>query len=89
LITAEPAIFAVWYRSGESLVGCFNPAGTKGTLEVPVSDGSYTDLLTDETVVVNHNRMEIPASAVIFRYPGQVPMQFFYSDLLNFHLPPD
>jgi hypothetical protein len=88
LMEAEPAIFSVWYLPGQSLVGCFNPTGAAGNLDVKISDGIYKDLLTGKSVEVSNGSMTIPESAVIFRYDGPVPMEFFSSDLLNFSYSP-
>lgn len=85
LVEAEPAIQATWYLAGHSLYGVFNVSAAKGDITVRLPDGSYTDLLSGMTIRVRGGRMPIPETAAILRYSGEMDLEPFYSDLLDYN----
>ena len=85
LVEAEPAIQATWYLAGHSLYGVFNVSTAKGDITVRLPDGSYTDLLSGMIVRVRGGRMPIPQTAAILRYSGEMDLEPFYSDLLDYN----
>jgi len=84
LTCAEPVVQATWYKPGESLYGLFNLQGSHGIVELPIPDGSYTNILDGNPVQVSDAKTKIPPSAAIFRYPAGATPKPFYSDLLDF-----
>jgi hypothetical protein len=84
LVDAEPAIQATWYLPGHSLYGVFNTGATGGEVQVRVPDGSHTDLLSAAAIYVQGGRMPIPDTAAILRYNGEIDLDPFYSDLLDY-----
>jgi hypothetical protein len=84
LVEAEPAIQATWYLPGNSLYGVFNVGATRGEVQVRVPDGPYTDLLSGADVRVQGGHMPIPGTAAILRYSGEIDLEPFYSDLLDY-----
>ena len=86
VVAAEPAIQATWYLPGHSLYGVFNVSAARGDLAVRLSDGTYTDVLSGATVRVQGGRMPVPESAAILRYGGEINLEPFYSDLLDYNL---
>jgi hypothetical protein len=85
LVDAEPAIQATWYQPGNSLYGVFNVGAARGEVKVRVPDGNYTDLLSSAAVRVQGGRMPIPDTAAILRYSGEIKLEPFYSDLLDYN----
>jgi len=72
ILTAVPAISAIWQSANEGLYGVFNVSGAQGVMSTPLPDGQYTDWLTDRPVEVRDGEMMVPETAVILRYPGQL-----------------
>ncbi len=85
LVEAGPAIQATWYLPGHSLYGVFNVSAAGGDVSVRLPDGGYTDLLSGATVRVQGSRMPIPDTAAILRYTGDINLEPFYSDLLDYN----
>ncbi|MCA9872784.1 MAG: hypothetical protein KC441_04000 [Anaerolineales bacterium] len=75
IVTAVPAISAVWQSANEGLYGVFNVSGVEDVMAAPLPDGQYSDALTDRVVVVRDGQMMVPETAVILRYPGQLVLQ--------------
>ncbi len=86
---AEPAIVAEWESPAGCLLGVFNVSGRSGLVGLPLPDGSYTDLLSGNAVVVRAGQTDIPSTSVILRYQPQVNPRWFYSPLLDLHIPRD
>lgn len=91
---AEPAIVAAWEpsvqdKTGSCLLGVFNVQGSAGMMNVPLPDGDYNDLLSDEVVRVQYGQAPIPRTACIVRYEKPVNPHWFYSILLDLHIPRD
>jgi glycosidase len=89
LVEAEPAIQATWYLPDHSLYGVFNVSAAKGDVDVRLPDGTYADLLSGATVRVQGGHMPVPDTAVILRYSGDISLEPFYSDLLDYNLIPN
>lgn len=93
--TAEPAVVAAWEAAepgapaGRCLLGIFNVHKSAGLVNVPLPDGSYQDLLTGQTVTVTYGQAPIPETAVILHYTTPVNPRWFYSLLLDLHIPSD
>jgi hypothetical protein len=95
LLSAEPTIQATWHLSrqggagyppGSSLYGIFNVCAVKGaTVDVRLANGSYTDLLSAAVLEVRGGRVAIPECAAILRYDGEIDLEPFYSDLLDYN----
>jgi hypothetical protein len=85
LVDAEPAIQAAWYMPGHSLYGVFNVGAAKDDVAVRLPDGTYADLLSGTSIRVQGGRMPIPDTAAILRYSGEIDLEPFYSDLLDFN----
>jgi hypothetical protein len=88
LLSAEPAIEAVWLHSEGGLLGVFNTQGRDGRVNVPLTDGDYTDLLSKTIVRVRKGQLNMPDSAVVLRsraLTGDHTSAFrpFHSDLLD------
>lgn len=89
IATPEPAIVAAWESDQGCLLGVFNVTGTQGEVEVPLPDGTYPDVLSGAQVHVTGGRVAIPDVAVIVRYSAPVKPRWFYSLLLDLHIPSD
>jgi hypothetical protein len=87
--TTEPAIVAIWEGEGGCLLGVFNVNGAEGQINVPLPDGNYADALSGEPVPVIGGQLTIPTSRLILRYPTPVHPRWFYSLLLDLHIPSD
>ncbi len=74
VVTAVPAISAVWQSANEGLYGVFNVSGAEGVMPTPLPDGQYVDGLTDRVVAVRDGEMMTPETAVILRFPGQLAL---------------
>ncbi len=72
ILTANPAISAIWQAGQVGLFGIFNVAGAVGTVPAPLADGDYKDLISGEVVSISHGRMSIPTAAVILTYSGEI-----------------
>lgn len=72
ILTATPAISAIWQADQGGLFGTFNVAGAEGTVPAPLADGDYKDLISGEVVSISHGRMPIPKTAVILSYSGEI-----------------
>jgi glycosidase len=86
LLEDEPAIQATWYWPGASLYGVFNTSAATGQVDVRLSDGIYTDLLSGASVRVERGRTAMPNSIFVVRYGGEIELKPFYSDLLDYHI---
>ncbi|MBK8988516.1 MAG: alpha-amylase [Chloroflexi bacterium] len=74
VITAVPAISALWQSENEGLYGVFNVSGADEVMPTPLPDGRYTDLLSDRPVEVRDGQMSVPETAVILRYHGRLAL---------------
>ena len=83
LLSADSAITAAWDAAGDGLYGVFNTQKSVGEVNVPLADGTYTDLLSGSIVNVQKGKITIPESAVILRYHQAISLQPFFSDLLD------
>jgi hypothetical protein len=79
----EPVIQAVWYTQNECLYGIFNIREAAGSTKLPLADGSYTNLLTDELVTFADGKATIPESALILRCTLDEKPQPVPSNLLD------
>ena len=86
MLNAEPAIQAAWDWPSASLYGVFNTSAATGRVDVRLSDGIYTDLLSSTPVRVERGCAAIPDSAFIVRYGGEIELKPFYSDLLDYYI---
>ena len=86
LLEDEPAIQATWSWPGASLYGVFNTSAATGQVDVRLSDGIYTDLLSGASVRVERGRTAMPDSAFVVRYGGEIELKPFYSDLLDYYV---
>jgi len=86
LLEDEPAIQVTWYWPGASLYGVFNTSTAAGQVDVRLSDGIYTDLLSGASVRIERGRTAMPDSAFVVRYGGEIELKPFYSDLLDYHI---
>lgn len=86
---AEPAVVAEWEAPGACLLGVFNVRGASGKTAVPLPDGAYQDLLYGGMVTVENGEMSIPTAAAILRYTQPTNPRWFYSPLLDLHIPRD
>jgi glycosidase len=92
--TAEPAVVAAWEPSTLEgaqgcLLGIFNVQGASGKVEVPLPDGDYLDEISGDRITVSRGQAQIPAIAAIVRYDTPVYPRWFYSLLLDLHIPRD
>jgi glycosidase len=91
----EPAVVVAWEGSsdlaGENtcLLGIFNVSGMAGMVNVPVSDGDYQDILSGNSVSVRFGQAQVPETAIVLRYHMPVQPRWFYSLLLDLHIPSD
>ena len=81
----EPAIQAIWHAPETSLFGLFNVKHQYGESSVPISDGTYIDLLSNNPVVIQNGKVALPDSAVILEYTKAQPPRQFFSNLLDTH----
>jgi glycosidase len=72
IVTAAPAISAVWQNEQDGLYGVFNVGGVEEVIATPLPDGRYTDLLSDRAIEVRDGEMMTPETAVILRYNGRL-----------------
>jgi len=86
LLEDKPAIQATWSWPGASLYGVFNTSAGTGQINVRLSDGIYTDLLSGASVRVKRGRTAMPDSAFIVRHSGEIELKPFYSDLLDHYV---
>ncbi len=86
---AEPAIVAEWEAQGACLLGIFNVRSQSGKVAIPLPDGDYQDLLYGKTVKVLDGKAEIPTIAAILHYIESANPHWFYSTLLDLHIPRD
>jgi len=86
LLEDKPAIQATWSWPGASLYGVFNTSAGTGQINVRLSDGIYTDLLSGASVSVERGRTAMPDSAFVVRYGGEIELKSFYSDLLDYYI---
>lgn len=89
IINAEPAVVACWESSENCLLGIFNVNGASGKIDVPIPDGVYEDLLAAELCRVQNGQVSIPTVAAVLRYETPLYPRWFYSPLLDFHIPSD
>jgi len=88
LLAADPAIVASWQKGREGgLLGIFNVRAATGAIALPIPDGSYTDLLSGQSVNVQSGAAPLPSHAAILRYTGKPDLHPLYSDLMDFHFP--
>ena len=85
----KQALQAAWMAEAGGLYGVFNTAKNDGEAAVQLPDGSYTNLLDDQPVVVKDGRMAIPQSAAILRCPLIKSLNILRSDFYEFKLPPE
>jgi hypothetical protein len=91
LLQGEPLIQAVWHATGGGLYGIFNVQGVAGDVPIALPDGRYDELLADGEVCVRAGRTAAPRDACIFRVPGDLVFEPFYSfalDYLSYRDPP-
>jgi glycosidase len=86
--TTQPAVVSLWSSEAASLVGIFNLNHVTGEVVVPVEDGEYIDLISKKQIWVVDGKTAVPANAVVFEYPQAIDLKPFYSELLDWHLPP-
>ncbi len=86
---AHPAVVACWETDNGGLMGIFNVRAVQGSTPVPLPDGSYQDTLNGDMVTVKEGQASIPDCAAILRYDHPVQPAWFYSILLDLHIPPE
>ncbi len=86
---AEPVVVATWESSGHCLLGLFNVNHNSGKVSVPLPAGDYIDLLSEKTMKVEDGNVSIPESAAVFMYSSPVHPRWFYSLLMDLHIPSD
>jgi hypothetical protein len=87
ILAGEPIIQAAWVSSHGNLLGVFNTSKTGGEIDVNVPDGTYTDEISGDTIVVTNGRLAAPDSAIILRVPEILEPKLMESVLLDFHIP--
>lgn len=85
----EPAVVASWEASQHCLLGIFNLNGSSGLVNVPLPDGEYRDVLGGQPVKVQYGQAHIPETAAVIPYDTPVNPRWFYSLLLDMHIPSD
>lgn len=80
LLTAEPALSAHWQAEDEGLYGVFNVAGIVDVMPTPLPDGEYSDVLSEQPVLVRDGKMAVPETAVILRYQGYIDPQLYIAE---------
>lgn len=81
----EPAIEAMWYAPEASLWGIFNVSHQPGETRVSLEDGSYSELLSGQSLGVKNGRITLPESAAIVEGPLPRPGEQFFAPLLDMH----
>jgi len=87
VISTEPAAVSIWSTSSASLVGVFNLSQAKGRVHIPLADGKYHNLLSNDEIEVRDHQVEIPQSAIILEANEPIDARPEYCDLLDFNLP--
>ncbi len=72
IVTAVPAVTAVWQAKNGGLYGVFNVSGVVDVMPTPLPDGEYLDLLSERPVLVRDGEMAVPETAVILHFTGQL-----------------
>jgi glycosidase len=67
ILENKQALQAAWMAEAGGFYGVFNTGKTSGEAAVQLPDGTYSNLLDDQPVVVKEGRMAIPPSAAIVR----------------------
>jgi glycosidase len=86
IVDCGPPIQAVWEATnGDGLYGIFNVHTTDTTLNVPLRDGIYADLLSDSEIQISRKRLQTPKAACILRYQGKLQFEPFDPPLWYFN----
>ncbi len=84
ILSAAPAVQAVWWQPQGGLYGIFNVEANSGMTAVTLPDGVYHDLLSDEEVTVKAGQMRLPAAASILAFQEALPRPHpFFAPLLD------
>lgn len=87
ILSADPAIQAVWKYEEGNLFGVFNVNGEHGQIEVNLPDGEYIDLISELSCTVKQGKLQLPDTAFVFRVSGKLTsISPFYSELMDFRL---
>jgi hypothetical protein len=84
-IESEPAIQAVWENDSKALYGIFNVGSHDGTVNCPLPDGAYLDLISGERFDVEGHQIEIrEIAALIFETEKGLDFSSLTYPLLSF-----
>ena len=83
---AEPAVQMAWEHPTGGLYGVFNIRSAVGSVEIPLPDGEYTDLLNGGSIQVQGGQLSLPATACILRSGPLSGLRPFRSELLDYHV---
>ena len=83
LLNGSSIIQAVWNLPGNSLFGIFNVQGESGFINVPLNDGTYLDLISNEIVYVNGGKINLPITAYILEHAEPTTLKLVFSPLLD------
>jgi hypothetical protein len=89
ILENKQALQAAWMDEAGGLYGIFNTARMDGKIAVQLPDGTYTNLLDDQPVVVMNGQMAIPQNAAIVRCAPIKNLRVLQSDFYEFRLAPE
>jgi hypothetical protein len=72
---------AAWQHGQGGLLGVFNVQGLEGEVDIPLSDGTYLDLLSGRPLSVTGGKLAAPPTAAVLRYSSPVELTPFRSEI--------
>ena len=85
---AEPVIIAAYQSDGKTLIGIFNTQRVSGMIDTILPDGSYLDLLSNQTIHIHEGKMNAPMDACVFVISEQLELSPFFSPLIDTDIKP-
>lgn len=83
ILQAEPVVLAAYVGEKASLLGVFNPSGFDGPISLPVADGAYRDLLSNNEVKVRDGETRFSSPALVLELPQILNLKPFHSVLMD------
>ena len=89
LLENKQSLQAAWMAEAGGLYGIFNTGKIDGEAAVQLPDGTYSNLLDDQPVMVKDGRMAIPQSAAIVHCAPIKDLKALQSDFYEFRVAPE
>jgi len=60
-------VYAHYQKGSKAILGVFNLSKASGQIQIPLEDGTYQDILSNQSITVKHGKVPIPTSALILK----------------------